>query len=573
MLRDTWLPWSDRKKASIELQELIEQWGRRPFYLTGVGMALGVGALSVMYGPLAPATIVTAVPVALYWYCGLSDISQTQHTVLRNFPVLGHARYLLESIRPEIRQYFIETDNDANPISRAKRSLVYQRAKGARDSLPFGTRNDVYETGHEWANHSLYPKVASLENSRVLFGGPDCKQPYSASLLNISGMSYGAISDNAVLALNRAAAMGHFFHNTGEGGVSQFHKEPGGDLVWNVGTGYFGCRRKDGGFDAGRFKETAAHPTVRMIELKLSQGAKPAHGGILPASKVTPAIAAARGVSLGEDCNSPPAHTAFGGPHSMMEFIAKCRELSGGKPIGFKLCVGRPDELLALAHAMVETRIYPDFITVDGAEGGTGAAPLEFSDSIGMPLVEGLRLTHNALLGTGIRRHIKLIAAGRVVSGMSIVRTLALGADTVNAARAFMFALGCIQSLKCNTNKCPTGVTSQDPELMAGLVVGDKAERVLRYQQKTVHAALEIIGAIGLSSPKEIEAKHIFKRVSSTKVLSLEQQYPSIEEGSLLSGKSNSSPALQRWFETWGLHLQAHADYNKRTQGGVGRGY
>lgn len=581
--RDTWVPWDTRgsKDSHVELHEIIEQWGRGPFVWTGAGLTIGLGFIAVTHGPLAPATIMTAVPVGLWWWAGWHDMTQTRHTILRNYPVIGRLRFLLESIRPEIRQYFIESELEANPIARNDRTVVYQRAKGARDSLPFGTKDDVYATGHEWANHSLYPKHAKLEDSHVLIGGPACTKPYKAALLNVSAMSYGALSANAVLALNTAAKMGGFSHNTGEGGVSRFHREPGGDLVWNVGTGYFGCRARDGSFSPERFKETAAIDSIKMIEIKLSQGAKPAHGGILPRGKITPEIAAARGIGTDEDCLSPPAHSAFGSPHTMMEFIAKLRELSGGKPIGFKLCVGRPDELLALTHAMVDTGITPDFITVDGAEGGTGAAPLEFSNSIGMPLVEGLRLTHNALVGTGLRKRVKLISSGRVLTGMNIVRNVALGAcrarpgrrvpcamptaraararapperaarraplrcartrtrplraarctgaDLCNAARAMMFALGCIQSLKCNTNKCPTGVTSQEPALMAGLVVEDKSERVLRYQRKTVEAALEIVGAIGLSSPKQIEAKHIFKRVSSTKVLSYEQQYPTIE--------------------------------------------
>ncbi|KAJ1617753.1 hypothetical protein T492DRAFT_605102 [Pavlovales sp. CCMP2436] len=358
--RDTWAPWEGKSKpgdSHAELHEMLEHWSPTKFYYAGAGMTAGLAVIAIVKGPFSVAALATAIPVALWWRIGLADIAQTKHTIKRNFPVIGNLRYLLESIRPEIRQYFIETEHDANPITRAQRTLVYQRAKGTRDTLPFGTRGDVYATGHEWANHSLYPKVATLENSRVMFGGPACKQPYSGSVLNISGMSLQCDPYPPPFPpLSQACKAGNFYHNTGEGGISEYHLEHGGDLVWNIGTGYFGCRAKDGGFDPIRFTEQAAIPSVKMIEIKLSQGAKPAHGGMLPKSKITPAIAAARGISMDDDCNSPPAHSAFNDPRSLMLFIAKLRELSLGKPIGLKMCVGRPDELLALAHAMVKKK-------------------------------------------------------------------------------------------------------------------------------------------------------------------------------------------------------------------------
>lgn len=530
------------------LPDWIEHWSRSKFYQVGVGLIAGTAAISVMdlHG-LAP--WVAGGFSAFYWTVGLRDISQHRQTVRRNFPFLGNVRYLFESIRPEIRQYFIQSDQDAQPFSREQRSIVYARAKNMDGTLPFGTQLDVYADHYEFATHSMWPEHVPDHAKRVTIGGPACLKPYSASLLNISAMSYGALSDNAILALNTGAKVGGFYHNTGEGGVSKFHAEPGADLVWNIGTGYFGCRNNEtGGFSAEKFEETVKRlPQLRMIEVKLSQGAKPSHGGILPANKLSPAIAEARGVPMGQDCNSPPRHAAFDSPHSLLLFLQHLRELSGGLPVGFKLCVGHPSEVFALVRAMLDSGITPDFITVDGSEGGTGAAPPEFASSLGMPLVEALSLVHRTLVGAGVRGHVRIICSGKVLSGFSVVRNLALGADLCNSARAMMFALGCIQALKCNTNRCPTGVATQDPALMAGLVVEDKASRVANYHRKTVEAAMELVGAMGLQSPGEVDGRHIQVRVDGSRVMSYAEIFPPLEDGAFLRG--TAPERLQRLWD------------------------
>jgi len=466
---------------------------------------------------------------------GVSDIAQKRHTIRRNYPVLGNFRYLLEMVRPEIRQYFVESDSEEAPYSREKRSVVYARAKEELDTIPFGTRRPVYQVGYEWITHSMAATSGPHETPRVTIGGPDCAQPYSSALLNISAMSFGALSRNAVLALNRGARHGGFSHNTGEGGISPYHLEHGGDLVWQIGTGYFGCREEDGAFCPDRFHARAATPSVKMVELKLSQGAKPGHGGILPGAKVTPEIAEIRGVAVGEDVVSPAAHTAFTTPAELMEFIARLRELAAGKPVGFKLCVGHRRELFSLFRAMLETGVYPDFVTVDGAEGGTGAAPIEFSNSVGMPLVDGLLLVNNGLVGIGARDRVKVIVAGRVSTGYHIARLLALGADLCNSARTMMFALGCIQALKCNTNHCPAGVATQDRSLYRALDVDDKAQRVAHYQAATVESLMELLGAAGLSDPSQLSPWHIARRVSAAEIKTFAEIYDFIEPGSLLS--------------------------------------
>lgn len=483
----------------------------------------------------------------MYWAIGLLDINQPHQAIRRNFPVLGNVRYLMETIRPEIRQYFVEGDYEAAPYARKQRSVVYQRAKNSNDSMAFGTRFDVYSENYVWGNHSMWPQEVDLNSMRTIIGGPDCRQPYSASLLNISAMSFGALSPNAILALNNAAKNGGFYHNTGEGGISRYHKQPGGDIVWNVGTGYFGCRdMAKGTFCSDTFSSAVSSPQVKMVEIKLSQGAKPGHGGLLPKSKISPDIADARGIDPSKDCHSPARHSAFENYTEMVQFIQKLRDLSDGKPIGVKLCVGRAEEVAAMIHAMKEHGIYPDFITVDGGEGGTGAAPVEFSDHVGMPLSEGLSIVHGLLRGAGVRDRVRLIASGKVLSGFSLVRTLALGADACNAARAMMFALGCIQALKCNTNKCPTGITTQDEELQKGLVVGDKATRVQTYHAKTIQSAAELIGALGISNPSMITPDLIQVRVSHTKVKRLSEIYPSVPIGSLLDGT-----APQSFMDVW----------------------
>ncbi|MBC7994087.1 MAG: FMN-binding glutamate synthase family protein [Rhizobacter sp.] len=467
---------------------------------------------------------------------GLRDVLQTRHSVLRNYPVIGHLRFLLEFIRPEMRQYFIESDNEAAPFSRQQRSLVYQRSKGAQDKRPFGTQMDVGATGYEWINHSLVPTELPTHDFRLIIGAQRA-QPYSASVFNISAMSFGALSANAILALNAGAKRGGFAHDTGEGSISQHHRANGGDLIWEIGSGYFGCRNDDGSFNAERFAANACDPQVKMIELKLSQGAKPGHGGVLPGPKVTIEIAHARGVPPWVDCISPARHSAFDTPVEMMHFIEKLRSLSGGKPTGFKLCIGHPWEWFALAKAMLETGITPDFIVVDGAEGGTGAAPLEFTDHVGAPLQEGLLLVHNTLVGLNLRDKVRIGCAGKVISAFDIARMMALGADWCNSARGFMFALGCIQAQACHTGMCPTGVSTQDPQRERALVVPTKANRVHLYHENTLKALKELVQAAGLTHPGAITASHIVRRCNDHQVKLLENLLSFVRPGELLSGE------------------------------------
>jgi len=471
---------------------------------------------------------------------GLFDLAQTRHSVRRNYPVIGNVRWLIEWIRPELRQYLIESDEEQTPFSRSQRSLVYARAKDESSERAFGTLLDVYRDGYEFISPSIRPvPVADAATYRVRIGGDQCAQPYSASLFNISAMSFGSLSANAIRALNRGARMGDFYQDSGEGGISAYHREHGGDLVWEIGSGYFGCRTAEGDFDPERFAAQATAPQVRMIEIKLSQGAKPGHGGILPGAKVTPEIAAVRGVPVGEDCISPSAHTAFATPIEMMLFIDGLRALSGGKPVGFKLCIGHPWEFMAIVKAMIETGIRPDFIVVDGAEGGTGAAPLEFANHLGLPLREGLLFVHNTLVGAGLRQHIRIGAAGKVVSAFDIASLLAIGADWTNAARGFMFAVGCIQSLSCNTNRCPAGVATQDPLRQRALVVPDKAERVYRFHRNTMHALAEMLAAAGIECPGDLAPHHLARRVSETEIRLFSQMHVFLEPGELLAGARN----------------------------------
>ena len=480
---------------------------------------------------------------------GVHDLLQTHHSILRNYPVIGHLRFVLEFVRPEIRQYFIESDNEAAPFSRSQRSLVYQRAKGESDKRPFGTQLDVQAPGFEWINHSVVPSQLATHDFRITIG-PETAQPYSASVFNISAMSFGALSANAILALNAGAKRGSFAHDTGEGSISAYHRVHGGDLVWEIGSGYFGCRHADGSFYPEKFAQSARDPQVKLIEIKLSQGAKPGHGGVLPGPKVTPEIAAARGVPMGVDCVSPAAHSAFDMPLEMMQFIVRLRELSGGKPTGFKLCIGHPWEWFAMVKAMLASGITPDFIVVDGSEGGTGAAPVEFTDHVGSPLQEGLLLVHNTLRGAGLRGRIRLGCAGKVVSAFDIARMMALGADWCNSARGFMFALGCIQAQSCHTGQCPTGVTTQDPVRQRSLVVPDKAVRVYNFHQQTLHALQELVQAAGLQHPSDITAHHIVRRGSDHRVSSLAQLMPSqLPEGALLQADLSGLPMIysQHW--------------------------
>nr|WP_315466085.1 FMN-binding glutamate synthase family protein [uncultured Rhodoferax sp.] len=477
---------------------------------------------------------------------GVYDIRQTKRSILRNYPIIGHMRFMLEFVRPEIRQYFIESDNEATPFSRAQRSLVYQRAKGEPDKRPFGTQLDVHAEGYEWVNHSVAPTKIASQDFRITIG-EGTAQPYSASVFNISAMSFGALSANAILALNKGAKRGNFAHDTGEGSISAHHRVHGGDLIWEVASGYFGCRNEDGSFNADKFTANARDPQVKMIELKLSQGAKPGHGGMLPGPKVTQEIAEARGVPVGVDCISPASHSAFSTPIEMMQFIARLRDLSGGKPTGIKLCIGHPWEWFAMVKAMLQTGITPDFIVVDGAEGGTGAAPLEFTDHVGAPVQEGLLLVHNTLRGAGLRERIKIGVAGKVVSAFDVARLMALGADWCNSARGFMFALGCIQAQHCHTGHCPTGVTTQDPLRQQSLVVPDKADRVYNFHQQTLFALKEMVQAVGVHHPNEITAHHIVRRSSDNKVRSLAQLIlTQLPNGALLEENADNLPLIYR---------------------------
>lgn len=479
---------------------------------------------------------------------GLVDLLQKRHAVRRNYPILGNIRYLVETIRPEIRQYLLEADSDALPFSRAQRSLVYSRAKNEVSDKPFGTLIDVYASGFEFIGHSMRPApLADPTSFRITIGGPQCSQLYSASIFNISAMSFGSLSANAIRALNQGAKRGNFHHDTGEGSISPYHREHGGDLVWELGSGYFGCRTPDGRFDPQGFAEQARSPQVRMIEVKMSQGAKPGHGGILPKHKVTQEIADTRGVPLGEDCISPSRHSAFSTPIEMMQFIAQLRELSGGKPVGFKLCLGHPWEFMGIAKAMLETGILPDFIVVDGKEGGTGAAPVEFTDHIGVPLREGLLFVHNTLVGLNLRDKIKLGASGKIVSAFDIASVLAIGADWANSARGFMFAIGCIQSQSCHTNKCPTGVATQDPLRQRALVVPDKAERVVNFHRNTLRALAEMLAAAGLEHPSQLEAKHLVRRISATEIKLFSQMHVFLKPGELLTGEVDGQFYSRMW--------------------------
>ena len=480
---------------------------------------------------------------------GVYDLRQTKRSILRNYPITGHIRFMLESFRPEIRQYFFEGDNDAAPFSRAQRSLVYQRAKAVVDKRPFGTQLDVHVEGYEWINHSVSPTTLDSHDFRITIGAQRA-QPYSASVFNISAMSFGALSANAILSLNAGAKRGSFAHDTGEGSVSVHHRVHGGDLIWEIASGYFGCRNEDGSFNPEKFAATACEPQVKMIEIKLSQGAKPGHGGMLPGSKVTAEIAAARGIPEGVDCVSPSSHSAFKTPVEMMHFIEKLRTLSGGKPTGFKLCIGHPWEWFAMVKAMLATGITPDFIVVDGAEGGTGAAPVEFTDHVGSPLQEGLLLVHNTLRGVGLRDVVKVGAAGKVTSAFDIARLMALGADWCNSARGFMFSLGCLQAQTCHTGRCPTGVATQDPQRQKSLVVEDKATRVFNFHQQTLHALKELVQAAGIHHPNQITAHHIVRRSTDQKVRSLAQLIlTQLPDRALLESDLQALPVIYRL--TW----------------------
>ena len=486
---------------------------------------------------------------------GIVDMRQKEHALLRNYPILAHFRYLLESIRPEIRQYFLEEDASATPFSRNQRSLVYQRSKQVIDKRPFGTQMDVYQSDYEWINHSIAPAKVGTHDFRITIG-EDCAQPYSASVFNISGMSFGALSGNAIRALNRGAQLGGFMHDTGEGSISRHHRpqddnEPGGDLVWQIASGYFGCRNDDGTFSPEKFAAQATLPQVKMIEIKLSQGAKPGHGGVLPGAKVSAEIAHARGIVEGIDCISPSSHSAFDSPIGLLHFVEQLRTLSGGKPTGFKLAVGHPWEFFGIAKAMLQTGITPDFIVVDGGEGGTGAAPVEFTDHVGVPLQEALLLVHNTLVGANLRDKIRIGASGKIVSAFDIVRTLALGADWCNSARGFMFALGCIQSQSCHTDRCPTGIATQDALRQRALIVPDKAERVAAFHRNTLKALAELIAAAGLTHPSQLKPHHLVRRVSTSQIKLASALLPYLEAGRLLGEADAERPLPEVFARYW----------------------
>ncbi|SHI38749.1 Glutamate synthase domain-containing protein 2 [Palleronia salina] len=480
---------------------------------------------------------------------GVRDMRQTHHAILRNYPILGHIRFFFEKIRPEIRQYFIESDHDEEPFSREDRSIVYQRAKNEEAARPFGTKQKVYEGGYGWMTHSIVPTHLDRHDFRVSIGGLDCKKPYDASLYNISAMSFGSLSAAAIRALNMGAKAGGFAHDTGEGGISKYHREGGGDLIWEIGSGYFGCRTHEGRFDPDKFAEKAADDQVKMIEIKLSQGAKPGHGGMLPAAKITEEIAEARDIPMGKDCISPAGHPEFSTPRELCAFIARLRDLSGGKPVGFKLCIGHRREFMCIVKAMIATGIYPDFIVVDGKEGGTGAAPLEFANHVGMPLTEGLTFVHNTLRGANIRERIRIGASGKLIHAFDIAQAFAMGADWCNSARGFMFSVGCIQAQACHTNHCPTGVTTTDPVRQRALVVKDKAPRVANFHRNTMRALAEMAGAAGLDDPRDFLPHHFMKREADGSMVEASDAWPYMQHNYLIENENTDreDTYLKRW--------------------------
>ncbi len=516
---------------------------RREFIAASIIVPICTAILAHFFFPDLWSAFALLLPV---FGLGWADILQKKQTIRRNFPVLGRFRYLAELVRPEIQQYFVESDEDGKPFSRNNRSVVYARAKKELATKPFGTMLDVYQQGYEFINHSLAPVHCDPEALRITIGGPSCKKPYRASILNISAMSYGALSANAIQSLNGGAQLGGFAHNTGEGGLSPHHLAPGGDIIWEIGTGYFSCRDASGKFDPEKFRERAVHPNVKMIEIKLSQGAKPGHGGVLPAKKITPEISAIRGIPMGKDCLSPPGHSVFSSPRGLLEWVRQLRDLSGGKPVGFKLCIGKRREFLAVVKAMHETKILPDYIVVDGGEGGTGAAPSEFSDHMGCPLNEALVLVHNALVGIDVRKHVRVLVAGRITTGFDIISKIAMGADACYSARGMMMALGCIQALRCNTNHCPTGVATNDIALMKGLDVKDKKVRVRNFHEQTIESVAELLGAMGLKHSMQLRPWHLMHRIGPFDIKHYGELFDYLEPGELLS---NPPPSFKRAWE------------------------
>lgn len=519
-------------------------------------------AAAILLGLLLPANpwvIWLLAPVIVLLGVAAWDLLQTKHTLRRNYPIIAHIRWFFEDLRPYLRSYIVESDLDGRPFNHNDRALVYARAKDDNSSHPFGTELNVYSEEYDWLNHSIVPNERAAEEFRVNVGGPQCKRPYSAAILNISAMSFGSLGAKAIETLNLGARQGGFYHDTGEGGFSSYHAKHGGDIVWEIGSGYFGCRTDDGNFDPEKFAQTATLDQVKMIEIKLSQGAKPGHGGMLPGAKVTAEIAATRHIPVGKDCISPAAHTAFTTPLEMLDFVQQLRSLSGGKPVGIKLCVGQPHEVFAVMKAMLQSGIKLDFIIVDGGEGGTGAAPVELSDRVGMPLREGLILVNNALIGAGLRRDIRLAASGKVISGASLAMNAALGADWSNAARGFMFSLGCVQSLQCHTGKCPTGIATQSASRQRGLVVEDKAERVSRFQKQTAAALRDIVVSMGLDTPSQIRPHHLHERLNAVKSSSIDQIYPFLKANALIDAPEGT-PYARFWAAAQAESFRALAD-------------
>jgi glutamate synthase domain-containing protein 2 len=520
-------------------------WLSLPFTPRYIILTLAIAMTGLIGGEIVIAQHYSVLLVAVLAACailsaiGIRDLVQTRHSILRNYPIAAHLRFFFEEIRPELRQYLFESETDGAPFSRDTRAIVYQRAKMVLDKRPFGTQSNVYADNFEWLSHSLAPLPVVKGGFRVMVGGPGCALPYSASVYNISAMSFGALSANAIRALSTGAKAGGFAQDTGEGGLSPYHMAGGGDIIWEVGSGYFGCRSEDGSFSPDQFARTARLDQVKMVELKLSQGAKPGHGGVLPAAKVSAEIARIRGVPEGRDCISPARHSAFATPIELIRFVESLRQLSGGKPAGFKLCIGQPHEFLAICKAMLETGLTPDFIVIDGKEGGTGAAPQEFIDHIGMPMRDGLNFAHNALIGCGLRDRVRIGAAGKIVSAFDMARAFALGADWCNAARGFMFAIGCIQSQSCHTDRCPVGVATQDESRQRGLVVAGKAQRVANFHAATLASLAEVVAAAGLEHPRGFTPNHILRRVSPSMVKTFGDLYPPLKSGELLTGSGD----------------------------------